>query len=116
MTARPALTGLCQQEAPVHPASQLIVDSLEYPQPDRRWFEEWRKGNVSCVHVTVAIWEDARETLARLGMWRRALRENADLVRLSTTASDIRANAEQGLTTVSSWAFRTPPPSSTTSS
>lgn len=84
----------------MHPASQLIVDSLEYPQPDRRWFEEWREGNVSCVHVTVAIWEDARETLARLGMWRRALRENADLVRLSTTASDIRANAEQGLTTV----------------
>jgi len=78
----------------------LIVDALEYPEPDRRWFEEWRQGNVSCVHVTIAVWETARETLDRIGLWRRKLRENADLVRLSTTGADIHKNAAEGLTTV----------------
>ncbi len=78
----------------------LTVDSLQYPVPDRRWFEEWRAGNLSCVHVTVALWENARETLDRIGAWRRALRENSDIVRQSTTAADIAQNAAEGRTSV----------------
>lgn len=78
----------------------LFIDALEYPEPSRQWFEEWRAGNLACVHVTLAIWENARETLTRIGLWRRAIRENADIVRLTTTATDILKNQAEGKTSI----------------
>ena len=41
-----------------------IVDALTMPVPERQWFAEWRAGGISCVNCTVAIWENAAETLA----------------------------------------------------
>lgn len=78
----------------------IMIDALQYPEPDRKWFEEWSAGKLACVHVTLAVWEDSREALRRVGLWRRKLRENADLVRLTTTASDIAANHADGRTSV----------------
>ena len=78
----------------------VFIDALEYPEPSRKWFEEWRSGNLACVHVTLAIWENARETLTRIGLWRRAIRENADIVCLTTTATDILKNQAEGRTSI----------------
>lgn len=78
----------------------LIIDSLQYPIPARQWFEEWRAGGVGCVHVTVAIWENATETLQRLAKWRQAFDENADLIALATTGEDIERIAASGRTAV----------------
>ncbi len=78
----------------------LIVDALQIPTPERRWFEEWRAGGVGCVHITVAVWEGARETTAYIGKWRRVMAENADLVELAVSGGDIERIAASGRTAV----------------
>jgi CRP/FNR family transcriptional regulator len=69
--------------------SPLIIDALNIPTPERRWFEEWRAGGVSAVNVTLAIWENAEETVRYIGKWRRVLDEHADLVGLATSSEEI---------------------------
>jgi len=78
----------------------LVIDGLQIPTPDRRWLELWRVGGVSCVHITLAIWEGARETMAFIGKWRRVLDENRDLVELAASADDILRIAGSGRTAV----------------
>lgn len=72
----------------------LLVDALQYSKPERARFEEWRAGGLGCVHVTLAVWEDARTTLTVVGEWHDLLRENADLIELARSVEDIeRINA-----------------------
>lgn len=78
----------------------LIIDALQYNNPERARFEEWRDGGVGCVHVTLAIWENARETLAAIGQWNRHFEEHADLIALATTAEEIEEIAASGRTAV----------------
>jgi membrane dipeptidase len=78
----------------------LIIDSLQYPVPQRQWFEEWRAGKVGCVHVTVAIWENADQTLQKLAQWRRAFADNGDLIELALTGADVARIAASGRTAV----------------
>lgn len=79
---------------------RLIVDALEYPIPERRWFEEWHAGSVSCVHVTVAIWEGMRETVALVDQWRQVAAANYDLIEIATTTAAIEEIAASGRTAV----------------
>ena len=78
----------------------LIIDALQYNNPERARFEEWRDGGVGCVHVTLAIWENARETLTAIGQWNRHFEEHADLIALATTAEEIEEIAASGRTAV----------------
>jgi microsomal dipeptidase-like Zn-dependent dipeptidase len=78
----------------------MLIDALQYSRPERARFEEWREGGVGCVHVTVAIWESARETLSRLGEWNRLFDDNADLIALARSGEDIEAIAASGRTAV----------------
>jgi len=78
----------------------LFVDAMQYNKPERIRFEEWRKGGIGCVHVTVAIWEGARETLSVFGEWNRLFDDNDDLIALATTADDIQRIAESGRTAI----------------
>lgn len=81
-------------------ALPLIIDALQYPIPARRWFEEWRAGKVGCVHVTVAIWENAQQTLEKLALWRNAFAANADIIGLARSGGDIEAIVASGRTAV----------------
>lgn len=78
----------------------LLIDALQYNKPERARFEEWRRGGVGCVHVTVAIWEGARETLSVIGEWNRLLEKNADIIALATSGEDIERIAASGRTAV----------------
>ena len=78
----------------------MIIDALQIPTPERRWLEAWRAGGVSSVHITLAIWEDARQTVSYIGKWRRVLQENNDIVELACTADDIERIAGSGRTAV----------------
>lgn len=82
------------------PKKLLVVDALQYNKPSRVRFEEWRKGRIDCVHITVSIWENARETLTVLGEWNRLFEHNADLIALARTADDIERIAASGRTAV----------------
>lgn len=75
-----------------------IVDGLSMPTPERRWLEEYRSGALSCVNVTISVWENASETLALLGKWRQLLADNADLVAQAQSVDEIEAIRQSGRT------------------
>lgn len=81
-------------------APAIVVDCLEYSKPSRERFLEWKQGRVGCVHVTLAVWETARETLSIIGRWNDLFAENSDLVALARTAAEIRDIAASGRTAV----------------
>ncbi len=76
-------------DSSVGATSRICADSLSYVARDRKWLEEWREVGISCVHVTVAVWEDARAALTSIGAWRRLARENGDLVEIAATPDAI---------------------------
>jgi microsomal dipeptidase-like Zn-dependent dipeptidase len=78
----------------------LIVDALQYSRPERPRFEEWRAGGIGCVHVTLAVWENARDTLRVIGNWHRLFDRNADLIAHATSVKDIERIAKSGRTAV----------------
>lgn len=78
----------------------MSIDALGIPVLERQLIERWRRGNASCLHVTVAVWEDARETLTTLGRWRRFIAANEDLVAQAASGNEIRAVAATGRTAI----------------
>ncbi|WAX59293.1 membrane dipeptidase [Jatrophihabitans cynanchi] len=78
----------------------MFIDGLECGVYDREVFEELRAGNLAAIVNTVSFWEDAGETLDRLGMWRDLIRENADLVTMARTAADIEAAHAENKTAI----------------
>jgi membrane dipeptidase len=78
----------------------MIVDGLMMPVPERKWFEEWRDARLGCVNTTVAVWENASETLAVLGKWRLVLAQNSDLVAAATSVAEIERIAASGRTAI----------------
>ena len=78
----------------------ITIDALCIPCPERPLVERWRRGNVGCMHVTVAVWEDARETLGTLGRWRRFMDANADLVAAAASGDQILSIAASGRTAI----------------
>lgn len=67
----------------------LTIDALQFSVPTRERFQEWRKGQIDAVHVTIAIWEDSTETLREIGKWQARLADNADLITLARTMDDV---------------------------
>jgi microsomal dipeptidase-like Zn-dependent dipeptidase len=78
----------------------LLVDAMQHSFPERARFEEWRRGGIDCVNITLAIWEDARDTLKVIGKWNRLFEANADLIALAESVADIERIAKSGRTAV----------------
>ena len=74
----------------------LLIDCLEASHWDRDRFLEIKEGGVNCVHITLAIWDNTRETLTKIGHWSRLFDEHSDLVALARTADDIEEIAASG--------------------
>ncbi|MER8421067.1 membrane dipeptidase [Mesorhizobium sp. M1329] len=64
------------------------TDAISY-HPDRDLIEQWRRGKVDAVHVTVTLWSDARATMNSVMRWHRLFREHSGLVLHATSAADI---------------------------
>jgi microsomal dipeptidase-like Zn-dependent dipeptidase len=69
----------------------IFIDGLQYSRWNRERFLELQAGGLAAVHVTIAYWEDTRETLQNLGRWNTLFLENADLIMRVHTVEDIRA-------------------------
>lgn len=80
--------------------ADISIDALCIPFPAREILQRWRSGNVSCMHVTLAIWEDSRETIDTIGRWNRLIAENTDLVAQATSGDDILRIAGSGRTAI----------------
>lgn len=80
--------------------NNITVDALCIPGLERQYLERFRRGNLSCIHVTVAVWENSSETIHTLGLWRRLITENSDLVAQATSCDEIKAIAASGRTAI----------------
>lgn len=78
----------------------IVIDALQYSNWDRELLQEWRAGGLDAVHVTVAYWEGARETLSRIGRWHVLFRRHADLIMPARSGADILRAHDHGRTAV----------------
>jgi len=78
----------------------IVIDTLEHSNWDRELFEEFRRGGVTAVHVTLAVWEDARATLDNIGRWYRFFEAHGDFVVPCHDATDIEVAKRAGKTAV----------------
>ncbi len=78
----------------------MIIDALNCSNWSRELFQELRNADVTCIHVTTAVWENGRETLSQLHKWYRWFRQHNDLIMPVTTGADISQAAKLGKTGV----------------
>ncbi|NND00443.1 MAG: membrane dipeptidase [Gammaproteobacteria bacterium] len=69
--------------------NQVIIDGLQYNNWDRDLFEKTRDSGLNAVHVTIAYWENFRETVENIGQWHRQFEASADLIMQVRSAADI---------------------------
>ncbi|MBT5387682.1 MAG: membrane dipeptidase [Porticoccaceae bacterium] len=67
----------------------LLVDGLQYVNWNRELFETAQRSGLSAIHVTIAYWENIRETLENIGNWNRHFINHADLIMPVHQADDI---------------------------
>ncbi len=77
-------------------AAPLLIDGLQYCRWDRQTLEDLRAGGVHAVHVTVAYWESARESLTRLAEWDRRFEAFPELITRAQSSQDVRDAKAQG--------------------
>jgi len=77
-------------------ASLVVIDGLQYSNWDRALFEQMRRGGLTAVHATVVYWENARETISRIGRWHQLFERHADLILPVRSAEDIRTAKRLG--------------------
>lgn len=80
----------------VQTKDMVIIDALELSNWDRDFLLQLQKGGVTCVHACCGLWENARETLSKVGSWYRFFAEHADLVLPVRTGDDIVRAKETG--------------------
>jgi microsomal dipeptidase-like Zn-dependent dipeptidase len=73
-----------------------VIDCLQSSKWERAHFKDWQAGGLSCVHITLSIWENARETLTVIGQWNRLFEQNSDLVALARSVEEIDAINKAG--------------------
>lgn len=76
------------------------VDALQCSNWDRSLLEQWRAGNLMCVHVTTSIWDGARETIRTLSRWNRRFIDDGDIIAPARSLAEIVEVAESGRTAV----------------
>ncbi len=74
----------------------MIIDALNCSNWDKSLFIEALEGGVTCAHVTLAVWETARETLSLVDRWNRFFRQYPELIMKVESAADIRQAKEVG--------------------
>ncbi|HIG66339.1 MAG TPA: membrane dipeptidase [Porticoccaceae bacterium] len=67
----------------------LMIDGLQYVNWNRQLFEDAQQSGVHCIHVTIAYWENIRETLENIGTWNRHFINHGDLIMPVRQARDI---------------------------
>ncbi len=75
--------------------SVLRIDGLQYCNWNRATFEQMRAGGLNAAHVTIAYWENARETLSNIGHWNQLFERYGDLVMPVREAQDILVARQQ---------------------
>lgn len=82
----------------------IVFDGLNICNWSRDIFEEWRQGGITAVSCTCGLWENFRDSIARIIEWNGYFERNADLiVQVHTTEDVYRAKKEGKTGVVLSW-------------
>lgn len=82
----------------------IVFDGLNVCNWSREIFEEWRRGGITGVSCTCGLWENFRDSIARIVEWNHHFGENADLIQQAHSTGDIyRAKKEGKTAVVLSW-------------
>lgn len=76
----------------------IVVDGLQTSLWGRPIFEEMRAGGITAVNVSTVLWENFREGIDYVTMWKEFIRENADILRPVRRVADIAAAKAEGKT------------------
>ncbi len=79
-------------------AGPIFIDCLQYGRWSEKIFRQMREGRLAAVHVTIAYWEDFRETVERIVEWNARFEHYADLIRPVHTGGDVRLAAAEDRT------------------
>ncbi len=74
----------------------IVIDGLQYVNWNRELFQTAKDAGVTAIHVTIAYWENTRETLANIGDWHRLFSQHGDLILHARSADDVLAAHESG--------------------
>lgn len=87
----------------------IVIDGLQTSQWGRPIFEEMRSGGITAVNVSSVLWENFRQGVDYVSMWKRFLRENDDLIRPVRAVADIHAaKAENRTGIIMGWQNTSP--------
>jgi membrane dipeptidase len=81
-------------------AESVVVDGLNICNWSRDIFSEWKTGGFTAVSCTCGLWENFRDSIARIVEWQRHFEANADLIRPVACVADIAAAKAEGRTGV----------------
>ncbi|WP_298788960.1 membrane dipeptidase [uncultured Marinococcus sp.] len=74
----------------------ITIDALELSNWDRDFLYLLQEGGVTCVHACCGLWENARETISKVGAWHQFFKANSDLVMQVFQGSDILKAKKEG--------------------
>lgn len=74
----------------------VIIDGVDVSLPTRERFLRMQKAGLTAVSVTVALYENFKETMQNIARWQKLLVENDDAVRPIRAVADIEAAKAEG--------------------
>jgi membrane dipeptidase len=77
-------------------ASAYVVEGCDVSIPTRDLLERMQRSGLTAVHVTVAIFEDFKETMQNIMHWEKRLEDHSDILRPVRSANDIRLAKQEG--------------------
>lgn len=79
----------------------IVIDGLEISRWSRSVFEDMRKGGLTAVNCTCAVWEGVRGTMDNIAKWKRWFEDNSDIIVQVYNTDDIRRAKREGKTGIS---------------
>ena len=58
----------------------MLIDGLQYCNWSEKIFKQWRKSNLTAVHVTISYHEQFRETVSNFEQWNRWFEQFPNLI------------------------------------
>mgnify|MGYP002629843649 FL=1 len=87
----------------------MLIDGLQYCNWSEKIFKQWRKSNLTAVHVTISYHEQFRETVSNFEQWNRWFEQFPHLITPAYYAEDIEIAQKENKTAVI-FGFQNPAP------
>ena len=76
----------------------IVFDGLNVSNWSRAVFEDMRKGGVTAANCTCSVWEDFRDTMRNIALWKTWFSDHSDLLTQVYTTADIARAKREGKT------------------